>query len=59
MNNTFIKFGSKVYQKIVGNPLGTYSALLVADLFCCVMRETSCFPFLKHLAFDYTVRMAI
>ena len=38
----FIKFGSKLYRHIVGISMGTNCALLVADLFCFVMRETLC-----------------
>ena len=29
----FIKFGSKLYRQIVGIPMGSYCAPLVADLF--------------------------
>ena len=41
----YIRFGSKLYRQIVGIPMGTNCAPLVADLFCSVMRETSYFPF--------------
>ena len=41
INNTYIRFGSKIYRQIVGIPMGTNCAPLVADLFS-VMRETSC-----------------
>ena len=41
-DNIFIRFGSKLYRQIVGIPMGTNCAPLVADLFCFVMRETSC-----------------
>ena len=36
MDNIFIRFGSKLYRQIVGIPLGTNCAPLVADfvLFC-------------------------
>ena len=38
----FIRFSSKLYSHIVGIPMGTNCASLVADLFFFVMRETSC-----------------
>ena len=34
LDNIFIRFGSKLYRQIVGNPMGTNCAPLVADLFC-------------------------
>ena len=36
LDNEFIRFGSKIYRQIVGIPMGTYCAPLVADLllFC-------------------------
>ena len=33
MDNIFIQFGNKLYRQVVGIPMGTNSALLVADLF--------------------------
>ena len=45
LDNIHIKFSSKLYRQIVGIPIGTNCAPLVADLFCSVMRETSCCPF--------------
>ena len=45
LDNIYIRFGSKLYRQIVGIPMGTNCAPLVADLFCSVMRETSCCPF--------------
>ena len=33
LNNIFIRFGSKLYRQIVGIPMGTNCAPLVADLF--------------------------
>ena len=33
LDNIFIRFGSKLYRQIVGIPMGTNSAPLVADLF--------------------------
>ena len=41
LDNIFIRFVSKIYRKIVGIPMGTNCAPIVAD-FCFVMRETSC-----------------
>ena len=32
LDNIFIRFGSKLYRHIVGNPMGTNCAPLVADL---------------------------
>ena len=43
----YIRFGSKLYRQIVGIPMGTNFAPLIADCFCFVMRETSCSLFLK------------
>ena len=40
-----LDLGSKLYRQIVGIPMGTNCSPLVADLFCSVMRETSCCPF--------------
>ena len=45
LDNIYIRFGSKLYGQIVGISMGTNCAPLVADLFCSVMRETSCYPF--------------
>ena len=40
MDNIFIRFGSKLYRQIVGIPMGTNCALLVADLFLfCYERD--------------------
>ena len=33
LDNIFIRFGSKLYRQIVGIPMGTNCAPLVADLF--------------------------
>ena len=33
-DNKFIRFGSKLYKQIVGIPMGTNRALVVADFFC-------------------------
>ena len=44
LDNIFIRFGTTLYRQIVGIPMGTNCAPLVADLFlfCFVMRETLC-----------------
>ena len=42
LDNIFMRFGSKLHRQIVGIPMGTKCAPLVADLFCLVMRETLC-----------------
>ena len=34
LDNIFIRFGSKLYRQIVGIPMGTNCAPLVANLFC-------------------------
>ena len=40
LDSLFISFGSKVYGQIVGTPMGTNCALLVADLFLfCYERD--------------------
>ena len=40
LNNIFIRFGSKLYRQIVGIPMGTDCAPLVADLFLfCYERD--------------------
>ena len=33
LDNIFIRFGTKLYRQVVGIPMGTYCAPLVADLF--------------------------
>ena len=41
LDNIFIRFGSKLYRQIVGIPMGTNCAPLVADLFLfCYERES-------------------
>ena len=42
LDTIFIRFGSQLYRQIVGIPIGTNCAPLLADLFCLVMGETSC-----------------
>ena len=40
LDNTYIRFGSKLYRQIVGIPMGTNCAPLVADLFLfCYERD--------------------
>ena len=33
LDNIFIRFGTKLYRQVIGIPMGTYCAPLVADLF--------------------------
>ena len=59
LDNIYIRFGAKLYRQIVGIPMGTNCAPLVADLsFCSVMTETSCclFQMLAIEAFNSTSR---
>ena len=40
LDNTYVRFGSKLYRQIVGIPMGTNYAPLVADLFLfCYERD--------------------
>ena len=40
LDNIFIGFGTKLYRQVVGNPMGSNSAPLVADLFLfCYERD--------------------
>ena len=40
LDNIFIRFGTKFYRQVVGVPMGTYCAPLVADLFLfCYERD--------------------
>ena len=41
LDNIYIRFGTKLYRQIVGIPMGTNSAPLVADLFYSAMKEIS------------------
>ena len=44
LGNIFIPFGTKLYRKVVGIPMDTNCALLVADLFLfCYARELMMF----------------
>ena len=48
MDNIYIRFGTKLYRQIVGIPMGTNCASLVADLFLyCYERD-----FMKYLSSD-------
>ena len=48
LDNIYIRFGTKLYRKIVGIPMGTNCALFVADLFLfCFERD-----FMKNLSSD-------
>ena len=40
LDNIFVRFGSKLYRQIVGIPMGTNCAPLIADLFLfCYERD--------------------
>ena len=40
LDNIFIRFGTKLYRQVVGIPMGTHCAPLVADLFLfCYQRD--------------------
>ena len=55
LDNIFIRFGSKLYRKYVGIPMGTNCAPLVADLFLfCYQRDTLLSPWavIKLIAFN-------
>ena len=41
LDNIYTRFGNKLYRQIVGIPVGTYCAPLVADLFYLAMKEIS------------------
>ena len=41
LDNIYIRFGTKLYRQIVGIPMGTNCAPLVADLFYFAMKQTS------------------
>ena len=48
LDNIYIRFGTKLYGQIVGSPMGTNCAPLVADLFLfCYERD-----FMKYLSSD-------
>ena len=48
MDNIYIRFGTNLYRQIVGIPMGTNCALLVADLFLfCYERD-----FMKDVSSD-------
>ena len=48
LDNIYIRFGTKLYRQIVGIPMGTNCAPLVADLFLfCYERD-----FMKNLSCD-------
>ena len=55
LDNIYIRFGTKLYRQIVGIPMGTNCAPLVADLFLfCYERDTSvvvpyCYLFLPSV----------
>ena len=39
LDNIYIRFGTKLYRQIVGIPMGTNCAPLVADLFFILLRK--------------------
>ena len=41
LDNIYIRFGTKLYRQIVGIPMGTNCAPLVADCFYFAMKEIS------------------
>ena len=41
LDNIYIRFGTKLYRQIVGIPMSTNFAPLVADLFYTAMKEIS------------------
>ena len=41
LDNIYIRFGTKLYRQIVGIPMGTNCAPLVADLFYAATKEIS------------------
>ena len=45
MENIYVQFDGMVYQQIVGIPVGTNCAPLIADVFYIVMRGTLCLTF--------------
>ena len=48
LDNIYIRFGSEVYRQIVGIPMGTYCAPIVADLFL-FRYESYCAPIVADL----------
>ena len=48
MDNIYIRFGTKLYRQIVGIPMGTNCAPLIADLFLFCYEE----DFMKDLSYD-------
>ena len=50
LDNIFITFGTKLYRQIVGIPMDTNCAPLIADLFLvCYVRDFMAFLFIKKL----------
>lgn len=41
IDNIFVEFGGKLFQQIVGIPLGTMCSPLRADLYLCYMSHSS------------------
>ena len=53
LDNIFIRFGSKLYKQIVGIPMGTNCAPLVADLF--LFGSHVCDVLMRFCYFSYGV----
>jgi hypothetical protein len=43
--NIYVRFGTSIYKQVIGIPMGTNCALLIADLFYTVMKEILCYLF--------------
>ena len=59
LDNNYIRFGNKFYRQIVGIPMGTNCAPLVANLFYFVSKEISRLLFLmiiKPISFRHLTR---
>ena len=41
LDNIYFRFGTKLYRKIVGIPMGTHCAPLIADWFYSAMKKIS------------------
>ena len=60
LDNIFIRFGSKLYKQIVGIPMGTNCASLVADLFLfCYERATVGPTTHKHQAPTHRLKLYV
>ena len=52
LDNIYIRFGSKIYRQIVGIPMGTKCAPLVADLFLFCYERDFMLPLSEDNQFD-------